>query len=37
MHVCRDNYFLGNIGKEEDEAGKVRWDSVLKEQAMTGQ
>lgn len=25
MSVCRDNHFVGIIGKEEDEAGKVSW------------
>lgn len=33
MSVCRDNYFAGIIGKEEDEAGKVSWGPLLKEQA----
>lgn len=32
MSVCRDNYFVGIIGKEEDEAGKVSWGPLLKEQ-----
>ena len=34
MHACsRDSYFVGNIGREDDEAGKVSWGPVLQGKA----